>query len=168
MIAGVNVIAADDDETAQRQLHLTRRARVRSLFRRGGQRLTDEEADEVLDSPQAMYVDQMMTYTAVGTPDVAKAFLDDFAALAGDRRADGDPPWRLDRAPIAIARVARQGRRPDADLPKPGGSAPASEWPQRSSSRNADVAAPAPHMPCTPAPGGVAAEQRKTPLMPVA
>jgi len=83
VIAGVNVIAADDDETAQRQLHLTRRARVRSLFRRGGQRLTDEEADEVLDSPQAMYVDQMMTYTAVGTPDVAKAFLDDFAALAG-------------------------------------------------------------------------------------
>ncbi len=83
VIAGVNVIAADDDETAQRQLHLTLRARVRSLFRRGGQRLTDEEADEVLDSPQAMYVDQMMTYTAVGTPDVAKAFLDDFAALAG-------------------------------------------------------------------------------------
>ncbi|MDQ3311174.1 MAG: LLM class flavin-dependent oxidoreductase [Actinomycetota bacterium] len=83
VIAGVNVIAADDDETAQRQLHLTRRARVRSLFRRGGQRLTDEEADEVLDSPQAMYVDQMMTYTAVGTPDVANAFLDDFAALAG-------------------------------------------------------------------------------------
>jgi len=83
VIAGVNVIAADDDETAQRQLHLTRRARVRSLFRRGGQRLTDEEADEVLDSPQAMYVDQMMTYTAVGTPDVAKAYLDDFAALAG-------------------------------------------------------------------------------------
>ncbi|CAN5741039.1 hypothetical protein BH24ACT6_BH24ACT6_06380 [soil metagenome] len=83
MIAGVNVIAADDDETAQRQLHLTRRARVRSLFRRGGQRLTDEEADEVLDSSQAMYVDQMMTYTAVGTPDVANAYLDDFAALAG-------------------------------------------------------------------------------------
>jgi alkanesulfonate monooxygenase SsuD/methylene tetrahydromethanopterin reductase-like flavin-dependent oxidoreductase (luciferase family) len=78
------VIAADDDETAQRQLHLTRRARVQSLFRRGGQqRLTDEEADQVLDSPQAMHVDQMMTYTAVGTPDVVTTYLDDFADLAG-------------------------------------------------------------------------------------
>jgi len=84
VIAGVNVIAADDDETAQRQLHLTRRARVQSLFRRGGQqRLTDEEADQVLDSPQAMHVDQMMTYTAVGTPDVVTTYLDDFADLAG-------------------------------------------------------------------------------------
>lgn len=84
VIAGVNVIAADDDETAQRQLHLTRRARVQSLFRRGGQqRLTEEEADQVLDSPQAMHVDQMMTYTAVGTPDVVTTYLDDFADLAG-------------------------------------------------------------------------------------
>lgn len=34
--------------------------------------------------------------------------------------------------------------------------------------RSADAAAPAPHMPCAPGPGGVAAEHRNTPGRPVA
>ncbi|CAB4617562.1 unannotated protein [freshwater metagenome] len=36
---------------------------------------------EVLNTPQGAHVDQMFTYAAVGTADVVKAGIDDFAAL---------------------------------------------------------------------------------------
>lgn len=83
VIAAVNVIAADTDEAAQAQLQITRRARVRHLFSRGqgAAPFTDDEADAILQSPQARHVDQMMTYTAVGTPDVVMEYLDKFVAL---------------------------------------------------------------------------------------
>jgi luciferase family oxidoreductase group 1 len=83
VIAGVNVIAADSDEEAREQLHITKKARVRNLFGRGGQRLTDGEAEQILQSPQAIHVEQMMRYTAVGTPGGVRAFLDGFVAETG-------------------------------------------------------------------------------------
>jgi len=79
VIAGVNVIAADSDSAAQQQLLAARRRRVRSLFSRDGQTIGDDEADQILRSPQAVYVNQMMTYVAVGVPAAVKAYLDDFA-----------------------------------------------------------------------------------------
>ena len=79
VIVGANVITAGTDEEAQEQLHITRRARARHLFTtRGGDRITDAEAEAILRSPQAAYVDQMLMYTAVGTPGAVRAFLDDF------------------------------------------------------------------------------------------
>ena len=83
-IAGMNVIAADTDTAARDQLEHTRQARVRSLFKRpDGERLTDGQVREILCSPRAVAVDQMMECTAVGTPDVVLAELDAFRARTG-------------------------------------------------------------------------------------
>ena len=84
-IVGVNVVAADDVETAERELHLVKRARVGALFGRGGRTFTDEEADLVLESDAGRQVEQMVRYSAVGTPDTVREYLQDFA-----RHADAD------------------------------------------------------------------------------
>jgi len=81
VIAGVNVIAADTEEDARAQ-HLTvRRARVR-MFVQKGISLTDEQADEILASPQGAQIAEMMRYSAIGTADEVKEFLDGFAVHA--------------------------------------------------------------------------------------
>jgi luciferase family oxidoreductase group 1 len=77
VIAGVNVIAADTVEDAQRQFQVTRRARIRAFVARG-QTITDEQADELLDSPGGQQVAAMMTYSAVGTPAEVGDFVRDF------------------------------------------------------------------------------------------
>ncbi|ORI23252.1 LLM class flavin-dependent oxidoreductase [Rhodococcus sp. 1168] len=81
VIAGVNVIAADTDEDAQRQFLATKRSRVSLLLGRG-RKFTDEEADMLLDSPQGRQINQMTTYSAVGTPEVVREYLDGFARHA--------------------------------------------------------------------------------------
>ena len=82
-MAGVNVIAADTDDDAQAMFQKSRRARVKNLFSRGEERLTDEEVDAVLASPQAAAVDQMLVYSAVGTPAAVVDYLNDFQQLTG-------------------------------------------------------------------------------------
>ncbi|MDJ0322042.1 LLM class flavin-dependent oxidoreductase [Pseudarthrobacter sp. PS3-L1] len=84
VIAAVNVVAADTAAEAQETLRASMRARV-SLFFGGGRTFTDDEADMILDSPQGQHVSQMMTYSAVGTPDVVLDYLDGFA-----KHADAD------------------------------------------------------------------------------
>ena len=81
-IAGVNVIAADTDDEAQTQWETVRRYRI-ARFVAPGRDLTDDEADAILASPQGQQIAQMMHYSAVGTPDRVKAYLDEFADLAG-------------------------------------------------------------------------------------
>ncbi len=81
VIAGVNVIAAESDAEAEQELASVRRARV-ALFVRRGQRLSDEQADEILASPQGQQIAAMMRYTAVGTPSAVKEYLDAFALHA--------------------------------------------------------------------------------------
>ena len=84
VIAGVNVTAADTNAEAQ-AIHLAvKRARV-ALFFGGGREFTDDEADMVLDSPQGQHIAQMMKFSAVGTPDVVREYLDGFA-----KHADAD------------------------------------------------------------------------------
>ena len=78
VIAGVNVVIAEDDAAAQQQLARTRRSRVRAIFGGRDRRLTDDEVTAVLESPQAAAVDEMMTYTAVGTPARVADYLHDF------------------------------------------------------------------------------------------
>jgi alkanesulfonate monooxygenase SsuD/methylene tetrahydromethanopterin reductase-like flavin-dependent oxidoreductase (luciferase family) len=80
-MASFNVIAADTQESALRQKELRRRNFTRALFSRQGQSLTDDEVAEVLNTPQGAHVDQMFTYAAVGTTDVVKAGIEEFAAL---------------------------------------------------------------------------------------
>jgi luciferase family oxidoreductase group 1 len=83
-IAGVGVIAAETAEHAQEQLEITRRARVKNLFKSpSGGKLSSEEVDEVLSSYRAKVVDEMLTYSAVGTGPEAAAYLADFQRKTG-------------------------------------------------------------------------------------
>ncbi len=80
-IAGVNVIAADSDDEALEQWETVRRYRI-ARFVAPGRDLSDDEADAILASPQGQQIAQMMHYSAVGTPDRVKAYLDEFAERA--------------------------------------------------------------------------------------
>jgi luciferase family oxidoreductase group 1 len=99
VIAGVNVIAADSASEAQAMFQATKRARV-SLFFGGGREFTDDEADMILDSPQGRHMAQMMTYSAVGTPDVVIDYLDSFG-----KHADADELIVAHQSPGTEARL---------------------------------------------------------------
>lgn len=81
--AAVNVIAAETTEEAQRELHLVKRARVSLLYGRGGRTFTDEEADQVIESDAGRQIEQMVRYSAVGTPSEVRDYLHEFAELTG-------------------------------------------------------------------------------------
>jgi luciferase family oxidoreductase group 1 len=86
VIAGVNVTAADSPQAARDQFQAIRRTRAVSLFgRRLGlpQDLSDEQADELLASAVGMHVDQMLKYSAVGSPEEVRDYLDSFVARTG-------------------------------------------------------------------------------------
>jgi luciferase family oxidoreductase group 1 len=83
LIAGVNVIAADTESAAQEQREGIRRRRAISLYGRGRggldtEDLTDEQADQLLAAGVGGQVDQMLTYSAVGTPAQVSDYLDGF------------------------------------------------------------------------------------------
>jgi luciferase family oxidoreductase group 1 len=82
VMAGVNAVAADTTSAAQEQLQAMRRVRAIGLFGRGRQ-FTDDEADVLLQSGAAAHVDQMLTYSAVGTPSEVRDYLEAFAAAIG-------------------------------------------------------------------------------------
>lgn len=81
VIAGVNVIAADDEEQAQSLFLDAKRKRVSLLLGRG-RRFTPEEADMILEAPAGQQVLQMARYSAVGTPDQVRDYLDRFTETA--------------------------------------------------------------------------------------
>jgi luciferase family oxidoreductase group 1 len=85
VIAGVNAVAADSEQAAQDQIEWRRRTFARTLFSRPGQTLSPEQVDMVLRSPQGARVDEMLTYTAAGTPDDVRDGLERFR-----RHADAD------------------------------------------------------------------------------
>src|SRR5215210_6373733 len=78
VIAGVNVVAADDEQDAQDQFRSVVRSRVARMLGRG-RRFTDDELDELLRSPQGEHLAQMMRYSAVGAPEAVRGYLDWFA-----------------------------------------------------------------------------------------
>jgi luciferase family oxidoreductase group 1 len=77
VIAGVNVIAADSEADAQAQALEVRRLRVALLLGRK-RTLSDEAVDLFLSMPQGQQIDQMMRYSAIGTRDLVKSYLDEF------------------------------------------------------------------------------------------
>ncbi|MDQ0383139.1 LLM class flavin-dependent oxidoreductase [Amycolatopsis thermophila] len=87
VIAGANVFAAEDHDEAVAQRTVAYRARTRSMLAQGrqGANFTDAEIDAFLASPNGRGLAGMTRYTAVGTPDEVRAYLEDFAAEA---RAD--------------------------------------------------------------------------------
>jgi luciferase family oxidoreductase group 1 len=82
-MAGVGVIAAETAESAAEQFQAARRLRARALFSRGDRKLSGEDVEALLESPQAAVVDEMLTYTAVGTPGEAAAYLERFQDQTG-------------------------------------------------------------------------------------
>ena len=74
-------MAADTTEEAQGLLRESQRLRVSQLVGRG-RTFTDAEADAILDSPSGLQIKQMSHYSAVGTPDEVRAYLDEFAVHA--------------------------------------------------------------------------------------
>lgn len=80
-IAGVNVIASETGEDAQRQFRDVSRRRV-ARFLRIPRQLSDEEADEVLASPQGRQIAQMMHYTAAGTAPAVESYIESLAQEA--------------------------------------------------------------------------------------
>ncbi|MGK5682652.1 LLM class flavin-dependent oxidoreductase [Actinoplanes sp. URMC 104] len=85
VIAGVNVFAADDHDTAEDQRVRAYRARTRAFISRGarGGNFTDAEIDAFLASPAGASLANMTRYTAVGTPDEVREYLLKFAGEAG-------------------------------------------------------------------------------------
>jgi luciferase family oxidoreductase group 1 len=107
VIAGVNVVAADTTEEAQALLRQSRRARV-SLLLGGGRPFTDAEADAVLDSPSGQQLLQMSHYTAAGTAEEVRAYLDRFAAHArADELIVASMAPRADATLVTFERVAQ-------------------------------------------------------------
>lgn len=80
-IAAVSVIATESTDEAERQLRLVKRDRIARMYSRGQERLTDEEAEAILDSGAARQVEEMITYTAVGTGADCRDYLEQFAKL---------------------------------------------------------------------------------------
>ncbi len=81
VIAGVNAIVAGTQEEADQLALVARRGRVASLVGRG-QKFTDAEMDLLLDSPAGQQVNTMFRYAAIGTPAVARQYLEEFGTLA--------------------------------------------------------------------------------------
>ncbi|MEO7752631.1 MAG: LLM class flavin-dependent oxidoreductase [Terracoccus sp.] len=84
VLAAVNAVAADDAAEAQHQLTVRRRAWVRGMLSRGpaGTSFTDEQVDGFLLTDQGRQLADMLRYTAVGTVDDVRTYLDDFAVHA--------------------------------------------------------------------------------------
>jgi len=87
VIAGVNVLAADTAEQAAEQFQAVRRARAVTLYGRQlrleAPEFSDEQADELLAAGLAAHVDEMLTFTAVGTADDVHAYIERFAERTG-------------------------------------------------------------------------------------
>jgi luciferase family oxidoreductase group 1 len=84
VLAGINVIAADDETEARNQFAAVRRMRAARMLR-GGTELSDAELDALLASPQGAPLADMMRHTAVGT---ATQVADHLAAFAASIDAD--------------------------------------------------------------------------------
>jgi luciferase family oxidoreductase group 1 len=82
VIAGIGVIAAETAESAAAQLEAARRVRARAILGRG-RKLTDDDITALLESPQAVAVDEMLAYTAAGLPDEVSSYLRQFATDTG-------------------------------------------------------------------------------------
>jgi luciferase family oxidoreductase group 1 len=87
VIAGVNVLAADTMEEARAHLETVRRMRAIGLYgRRPGvdpSTITDQQADQLLAAGLSAHVDEMLTFTAIGTSADVGTYLTNFAERTG-------------------------------------------------------------------------------------
>lgn len=99
VIAGVNAIVAEESADARVQLQDSMRYRVRSRFGRD-RSIGDEEADQILLSPSGWQIQQMATYSAVGTRAEVKEYIEAFT-----KHADADELIVVFPAPETEARL---------------------------------------------------------------
>ena len=85
LIVAANVIAADDKADAVAQFDTTRRIRVRGMLSRGPAtpEYSDDQIDVFLTTPEGRNIANMMRYSAVGTADEVRAYLQEFAEGTG-------------------------------------------------------------------------------------
>jgi luciferase family oxidoreductase group 1 len=81
VIAGVNVVAAETEDDAREQHRSVVRSRLGRMLG-GERRLSDDELDELVRSPQGQHVVGMMRYAAVGDPATVDEYLTWFAGHA--------------------------------------------------------------------------------------
>jgi luciferase family oxidoreductase group 1 len=99
VIAGVNVVAADTMAEAQAQFLAARRSRVSALLGRG-RTFTDDEADAILELPAGRHLQQMVKYSAVGTPAEVGEYIQTFA-----KHADADELMVVHQSATTEARL---------------------------------------------------------------
>ncbi len=144
VIAGMNAVAAPTEVEAQALLRGAARSRAKLLFGRPGRRLTDAEADLLLDSPSGAPAWEMLRYTAAGTPEQTRQqlrrFADDaeadeviIASIAPDRGA-------ALRTIELLAGAARAARGDDAEVSGAPGTSGAPGAPGTSGARGTSVA----------------------------
>nr|WP_245544735.1 LLM class flavin-dependent oxidoreductase [Mobilicoccus pelagius] len=89
VIAGANAVAGTTLEDARRRHETVLRGRVTSMVRQNpqfrGRELTEADVDALMTSPLADQARTMLMYTAVGTTDDLRTYLEDFA-----QKADAD------------------------------------------------------------------------------
>ena len=85
LIIAANVIAADEKADAVAQFETTRRIRVRGMLSRGPAtpEYSDDQIDVFLTTPEGRNIANMMRYSAVGTADEVRAYLEEFAEGTG-------------------------------------------------------------------------------------
>ncbi|GAB3253799.1 LLM class flavin-dependent oxidoreductase [Kineosporia babensis] len=98
VLAALNVIATDTTEQAQAELRRVKIQRVGLLYGRG-RTITEAEAAQIVDSGEAVQLEEMTKYTAAGTPGEVKDYLDDFKKLAD-----------ADELIVAFAHTETEGR----------------------------------------------------------
>jgi luciferase family oxidoreductase group 1 len=99
VIAGMNVLAADERADAEAQFQQVQRSRVKILLGRGLE-LTDDDAQAILESPAGRNIKAMSTYSAVGAASEVKAEVARFAKLA-----HADEVMTVHPAPTLAARL---------------------------------------------------------------
>ncbi len=77
VLAALNVIAADTTEEAQAELRRVKIQRVGLLYGRG-RTITEADAAQIVDSGEAVQLEEMTKYTAAGTPDQVRDYLEQF------------------------------------------------------------------------------------------
>jgi alkanesulfonate monooxygenase SsuD/methylene tetrahydromethanopterin reductase-like flavin-dependent oxidoreductase (luciferase family) len=75
------------------------RTRTRTFLGRG-QALSDEDADALLASPAGQHVQEMVRYSAVGTPAEVRNYIEAFA-----KQADADELITVHQTPTADGRL---------------------------------------------------------------
>lgn len=82
-IAAFNVITASTESEADAELLRNRRSRVRLIYRGPDGPLSDEQADDLLATGRAPAAEDMVHYTAAGTPPQVRTAVEEFAAATG-------------------------------------------------------------------------------------